>query len=539
MTWGTVAIAAGIGAATGAGSAAIQGKETDEILKRALIGGATGAVTGGISGPATSGVTEVGTGLGEALTEEGIKTASDQAMTDALTQEAFNPLTEIGTGINPVPPAGIEQIPGAAGATPFPPAGIQTASGPATSDVAQFQSDQSTIDAIKNFKPELQTEFVPQDPFLGSVPTTSSVPVDPAGVTPKAGTSDLVGESYAVGRDPTAGYAGAERGIVTPSVMPQTPPTNSFVDGLKSIGQFAKDHPFYTGAGLYLGANALGAFEQKGYSAPEKKKYPNPNPLSANFNSNAQPTPNVYKPMTYQEGGITQAFQQNNDAESGVNGDDGVPRYYRGELATSDERKGDVYGATQRFLNMYDPAAKYTPPPDMPSGGIFRDNNPSTSSKSALEAADIRRKAMENRAYVKTGANYKPASREMGELDFTIIGSKDKKNRGSDSDPVLAANGGIMQANLGGYASGGNPRLLKGPGDGMSDNIPATIGGRQPARLADGEFVVPADVVSHLGNGSTDAGAKRLHEMMNQVRMDRTGRKKQAPAVKAKKYIPK
>jgi hypothetical protein len=127
----------------------------------------------------------------------------------------------------------------------------------------------------------------------------------------------------------------------------------------------------------------------------------------------------------------------------------------------------------------------------------------------------------------------------MGELDFTIIGSKDKKKRSSESDPILAANGGIMQANLGGYAAGGNPRLLRGPGDGMSDNIPAMIGNKQPARLADGEFVVPADVVSHLGNGSTEAGAKRLHEMMNQVRMDRTGKKKQAPAVKAKKYLPK
>ena len=100
------------------------------------------------------------------------------------------------------------------------------------------------------------------------------------------------------------------------------------------------------------------------------------------------------------------------------------------------------------------------------------------------------------------------------------------------------ASGGIAEYSLGGYASGGNPRLLQGPGDGMSDNIPATIGGRQPARLADGEFVVPADVVSHLGNGSTDAGAKKLHGMMDKVRMARTGKKKQAPQVKTDKFIP-
>lgn len=81
-------------------------------------------------------------------------------------------------------------------------------------------------------------------------------------------------------------------------------------------------------------------------------------------------------------------------------------------------------------------------------------------------------------------------------------------------------------------------RYLKGDGDGMSDDIPATINGKQPARLADGEFVVPADVVSHLGNGSSDAGAKRLYAMMDKVRVARTGKKKQAPAVKTDKYLP-
>jgi hypothetical protein len=97
------------------------------------------------------------------------------------------------------------------------------------------------------------------------------------------------------------------------------------------------------------------------------------------------------------------------------------------------------------------------------------------------------------------------------------------------------AAGGIMQG-IGGYSDGG--RMLKGPGDGMSDSIPAVIGRKQPARLADGEFVVPADVVSHLGNGSTDAGAKRLYGMMDKIRKARTGKKKQAPQVKAHKFLP-
>jgi hypothetical protein len=88
-----------------------------------------------------------------------------------------------------------------------------------------------------------------------------------------------------------------------------------------------------------------------------------------------------------------------------------------------------------------------------------------------------------------------------------------------------------------GYAEGGTPRFLSGGGDGMSDSIPATINDKQPARLADGEFVIPADVVSHLGNGSSKAGAKRLYSMMGKVRQARTGKKQQAPEVNTKRLM--
>jgi hypothetical protein len=83
--------------------------------------------------------------------------------------------------------------------------------------------------------------------------------------------------------------------------------------------------------------------------------------------------------------------------------------------------------------------------------------------------------------------------------------------------------------------------LLKGPGDGVSDDIPAQIGAKQPARLADGEFVVPARIVSELGNGSTDAGAKRLYAMMDRVQQGRkksVGKDKVAVDSKAYKHLP-
>jgi hypothetical protein len=102
-----------------------------------------------------------------------------------------------------------------------------------------------------------------------------------------------------------------------------------------------------------------------------------------------------------------------------------------------------------------------------------------------------------------------------------------------------AAGGGMMGggiSDLGGYSDGG--RLLKGPGDGVSDSIPATIGGKQPARLAEGEFVVPARVVSELGNGSTNAGAQKLYAMMDRVQNARRKTKNVAANTKAHKYLP-
>jgi hypothetical protein len=118
--------------------------------------------------------------------------------------------------------------------------------------------------------------------------------------------------------------------------------------------------------------------------------------------------------------------------------------------------------------------------------------------------------------------------------------------------PTPAAHGGLMYS---GYAAGGMPsyaeggniyeysaggRLLDGPGDGMSDSIPAEIRGKkvQKALLADGEFVIPADVVSHLGNGSTKAGSKVLYSMMDRVRQARTGNPEQGKQINANKFVP-
>ena len=117
------------------------------------------------------------------------------------------------------------------------------------------------------------------------------------------------------------------------------------------------------------------------------------------------------------------------------------------------------------------------------------------------------------------GVNFRDAMNPMGGAPASQYGIASLEKGGAAGDAPIE-----------GY--------LDGPGDGMSDSIKATIDGKQPARLADGEFVIPADVVSGLGNGSSKAGAKVLYAMMDRVRQARTGNPKQGKEINPNKLLP-
>jgi hypothetical protein len=111
----------------------------------------------------------------------------------------------------------------------------------------------------------------------------------------------------------------------------------------------------------------------------------------------------------------------------------------------------------------------------------------------------------------------------------------------------MGRSGGLMSLAKGGMAymeAGGTtgptgvPRDVTGTGDGMSDSVPATIEGVQEARLADGEFVIPADVVADIGNGSSNSGSKKLYDMMDRIRKARHGTTKQPPEINAERMMP-
>ena len=305
--------------------------------------------------------------------------------------------------------------------------------------------------------------------------------------TPMPGVSNAAGEALRAGAQApvTLGNMGAGFNQITSS--PQ------------ALGGFAKQNLMNIGAAA---APAIGdALTPKGPAVPgmpeEDPRYagsPYRYNLAPGFQGSTPTRPSPY----YRPTGLGYAEGGNVMMAAGGSYDD--------------EPMGDDPGMAAGGIAAYAAGGKLEMKRMSLGEGMYRDTDEDTASLGAYDAA---MKRMEKQF---AAANLKP--KEMPKSGIAKLGQM-----------KAMAEGG-----LGSYSDGG--RMLKGPGDGMSDDIPAMIGKKQPARLADGEFVVPADVVSHLGNGSTDAGAKKLYSMMDKVRTARTGKKKQAPAVKADKYMP-
>jgi len=277
----------------------------------------------------------------------------------------------------------------------------------------------------------------------------------------------------------------------------------------------------YGGAGL-LGANAL--FGQKA-TVPEKQPYSGPlskfryDPNRYTPQAPAQPTP--YQPVYqnyrgYAGGGPVEQMANAN----AIGQNTGYPQsaLHQGAYATPwqtpisqnvlsgpADTNVDPYTGEERFAGGGTPQGAY----QIPNHMAAIDNYMAQANGGDMATVMAKAKSGDQNAMIAL-------------------------NRLQSTPNQNYAGGGI--SSLGGYSDGG--RMLKGPGDGMSDDIPATIANKQPARLANDEFVVPADVVSHLGNGSSDAGAKQLYKMMDRVRQARTGNKAQGKEINPDKYMP-
>ena len=489
---------------------------------------ATAAQQAAAAAAAETAATTAATQLGNQGAQAGIMELGNAAANAPLTSEAVNAAAQQANagiqGINPAQQAYIE----ASTAANNP--GIAQGVKPLPAYNNAFPTFEGTVTSpISSFPPSTGFEGVTSGP-QGASPGFFN-PTQAPGQGPL---------QYQLNAPSTAGQGirpgtGLE-GLTAPTT-PMTSvaqPPSALMKGINSATEWAKANPFTAMTGAYGAANMLGlmkpsgdTFNDKEYDGPLTKYR-----LSDDFQTgSANPEDFQYTPRRYAIGGVmdaepVQTMSDQNNAQG----------YQRAMIATGGQvanfaKGGSLSDSIESYQKMLSgkPMEAPTRSADV---GIYYDQDPDTRYQDPLTAAQIRQAKVNQRAYVSPPVAKRPTP--MGQLQMASV--KPRKQGGGD---VEAASGGIMHSSLGGYAAGGNPRLLKGPGDGMSDNIPATINGRQPARLADGEFVIPADVVSHLGNGSTEAGAKQLHAMMNKVRKARTGNPKQGKNIKPQKYMPK
>jgi len=496
--------------AAAAPAAGIMGAEA--AAANALSGlGSTGAGMAAEALPAVEAATAVGgQGAGTAATQAAMESTMQTAagmpggITSVPEPAGLQQLTSAGDFSQGLPPGFDQQLQNVNSLTQGP--GVQVASTDPSAGIKSIQGGTSN---------PMLNEYGEAYSLTNNTPVTTEALQLPPGAAPEPG--------YTV--------AGGQQG---PGIF-------------SKLQAMYKESPFMTGAAMYTGAYKLGLLEPNKAGAPEKKTYGKQYSISDDFQG-SEATPNVYTPSyrTYAEGGVMAVGGPSSEvpeprkvvnpmATISTMADGGMPGYAKGgtlsdtldfyKKMTEDQKPSTSKGATAPRME--------------DDVGIYYDQDPDTRYQDALTAAQIRQAKLNKRSNMQVpsgGVMKRPTP--MGQINLSPPGGKAQDGGGATE----AARGGIMQArdsSLGGYAAGGNPRLLKGPGDGMSDNIPAMIGRKQPARLADGEFVIPADVVSHLGNGSTEAGAKRLHEMMTKVRKDRTGNPKQGKQINPHKYMPK
>lgn len=182
----------------------------------------------------------------------------------------------------------------------------------------------------------------------------------------------------------------------------------------------------------------------------------------------------------------------------------------------------------EQVANTYDPERR----PGSSAQKYFTD----TKYVAPADAATARTAAKEEAVGLETLNKSSPARQTRPVLQ---AGAEKKEAEKKDIKPASSV---IEQLPVPKYASGGiadmaQGRYLAGDTDGMADKIPARIGGKQEARLSHGEFVVPADVVGHLGNGNSEAGAQRLYTMMDKIRKARTGTTKQGKQINPDKFL--
>ena len=493
-------LAAGaVGAGLGAITAAATGQD---VGKGALMGGVGGVVTGGMAsglsaglGAAASGTgasTAIGAGAGAAGGAAGAAAGGEDPLKGAALGGAAG---GIGGYMKGVDAAG-------AGET------VGSTTGSTTSEIAPAAGT-----ASKGIPLAEQASLSNATPFIDELPAGGITSIGPD-MTPTELSSAINAPtaSTELGMGSMGSNTAAINAVnATPQVAgptASTPSLSGYIDkGIKLI----KDNPAVAiQAGGALLASAGGSDQQE---APPETVYPY--------------TPSTYVPPAIQKTTVPQYYNPTGSytgyAEGGVV--DG---------AQSNGQMNPIVARAMQLVQAQQPQASQTPTPQpLAPQGIMSAQQP------MMQQQPMGQPMMQQpmgQPMMQQPMGQPMIQQPMGQPMM-------QQPMGGMTQPTQnAANGGMMRDNLGGYSHGGIAGLTRGPGDGVSDSIPAQIGdsGKQPARLADGEFVVPSRIVSELGNGSTEAGAKALQAMVDRIQTRRSktvGKGKVAVNSRARKEL--
>jgi hypothetical protein len=325
-------------------------------------------------------------------------------------------------------------------------------------------------------------------------------------------------------------------GVNMPDMIQPAEPT--FAGGLGRVAQDPVGFAREVGEGdALMGAGKIGMYAAAPFAESilqppefnmdrsEDEKYDPNRRLYLNNDTGLRLLPNLNQPMRAAQGGAIKSYAMGGNVGNPSVGGGLSDLYNRPEGQTLQNISNDGYGLG-RLSNLGNEQARY-------QAQIlgYADGGDISNYKQDQAALNLNELPTLN---VKTGsANYMTPD-ESGMYAGRFMKDAYRQNPDNPLFRLFSQlpNDAVFTRQM---AKGG---YLNGDGDGMSDSIPATIEGKQPARLADGEFVVPADVVSHLGNGSSKAGSKRLYAMLDKVRHARTGNKKQGKQINPAKYMP-
>lgn len=496
---------------------------------------------------------------------DGIRLYNDPVTLTALTAAGATTGTMAGTALTTsgalAGAAGAAGALGAAATMPGVMGGIGNALSPAaasTPGAATALGGSVAPEAAAALSPDVASNLAAAQQGINA-PAAAGAPPPPPSAPPAPAFGDALTQA-ANTQGPAMPPPGMVNLVVPPAAPPTTPPSgplagimqsdtmqtlkggyDALSSGFETALKFSKEHPLATSLGLNAAQAIYNRFNRPNDEGGGGRRKPMPGFVPS------EPRTSPYTPMFAVGGPVEQM--------SAANAIGNNEMYPQSQLRTPMysnpmiQRPMPSNVITQGTDTPVDP---YTGEEKFAGGGIteyIKQQEKERARQQELAEENLERSksvSAKTKPYSRTQSTSSPYEAAVKELQ--ALGKKYKipvappaktsVDVMGNPEEIEAAGGGIMYG-LGGYSDGG--RLLKGPGDGVSDSIPAVIGKHQPARLADGEFVIPARIVSELGNGSTEAGARKLYEMMDRVQKRRNktvGKGKVAVDSKAHKDLP-